>query len=325
MSPEGWIAVDGPVLCVGEALVVFRAERPGALRAGAAMTLEIGGAEANVAVFLSRLGIDASFAGRVGDDALGRAVLVFLRGEGVDVAGAVVDPDASTGAYERHEPMSHHVDVTYLRQGSAGSRLRPDDVSHDLVNDAGLVVLSGITLALSASAEQTVHAIMRRAHDAGRPVLFDLNLRRRLWSEEEAAPVLTQVASTAQVVVGADDELLLLADQLAVDRDVADVAEALLRQGVEEVVSRGGAGPMTARTRRDQVDYTPPEVAVVDAVGAGDCATAGYIAARRGGEGLFAALCHSAACGAMAVRSVGDASAALDRALRAGTDVTMGR
>lgn len=325
MSRGRWAAIDGPVICVGEALAVFRAERPGILRAGAPMTLDVGGAEANVAVSLVRLGTDASFVGRIGRDALGRAVLAFLRGEGVDVSGTTVDSEAPTGAYERHEPASQLVEVTYLRRGSAGSRLRPADLPTHLIEDAGLIVLSGITLALSHSAEQTVVTITDHAKRAGKPILFDLNMRRRLWSEEDAAAVLTQVARRAQIVIGANDELVLLADELGVEHDAAHVAKELLRQGVEEVVTRGGAGPMTALTASKQVNYLPPQVDAVDAVGAGDCATAGYIAARRAGKGLHAALAFSAACGAAAVGSVGDASADVGRGLITEADAQMKR
>lgn len=325
MSRGKWASIDGPVICVGEALAVFRAERPGILRAGAPMTLDVGGAEANVAVFLVRLGTDTSFVGRIGEDALGRAALAFLGGEGVDVSGITVDSEAPTGAYERHEPTSQLVEVTYLRRGSAGSRLRPADLPIHLIDDAGLVVLSGITPALSHSAEQTVMAITGHAQRAGKPILFDLNMRRRLWSEEDAAAVLTRVALRAQIVIGADDELVLLSDQLGVDHDAAHVAKELLRQGVEEVVTRRGAGPMTALTASEQADYSPPKVDAVDAVGAGDCATAGYIAARRAGKGLHAALVFSAACGAAAVGSVGDASADVGMGLNTEADAQMNR
>ncbi|MET9147175.1 PfkB family carbohydrate kinase [Streptomyces sp. NPDC004042] len=84
------------VLTPGETMGLVRAGETGPLRAGVSAHITIGGAETNVAIGLSRLGIGALWLGRVGDDAIGEAVLAALRAEGVELA-AEVDAERPTG------------------------------------------------------------------------------------------------------------------------------------------------------------------------------------------------------------------------------------
>ena len=70
---------------LGEALVVMDPVSRGPLRHVSGFEKNLGGAELNVAVGLSRLGHRAGWAGRLGDDEFGKEILAFARGEGVDV------------------------------------------------------------------------------------------------------------------------------------------------------------------------------------------------------------------------------------------------
>src|SRR5581483_11902799 len=88
----------------------------------------VGGAEANVAVGLCRLGHSAGWIGRAGDDGFGRVVLPRLRGEGVDLRHVSVDGDAPTGLMVREQREAGAIEVLYYRRGSAASRMGPEDV-----------------------------------------------------------------------------------------------------------------------------------------------------------------------------------------------------
>jgi 2-dehydro-3-deoxygluconokinase len=121
--------VAGELGAVGEGLFEIGLDQgsEGPLRRG------YGGDVANVCVMAARAGMRTRLASRVGDDALGRALLSFWRSEGVDVGHVRVDPDAPTGIYvnERRAGGSHRFD--YHRRGSAGSRLAPEDADSALV------------------------------------------------------------------------------------------------------------------------------------------------------------------------------------------------
>ena len=320
------------VVTLGECLIAFVAEEPGPLSEAATFRRFVAGAEANVAVGLARLGHEVAYIGRVGADGFGDTIARRLRGEGVDTTHLSADPDAPTALMFRERRILGPAQVVYARRGSAGSRVDRADVGR--AADAGIfdgirwLHVTGITPALSAEAREATEAAMRlaRAHEA--TVSLDLNLRRRLWSDDEAAPVLRGLAALADLVLGSPDELAVLeerrsevaggtGDAGAADR-AADLARAALALGPSIVVAKLGAGGSLAVARDDpERTVAAPAVplpVVVDPVGAGDAFCAGFIAARLEGEDLAAALKAGNACGAAAAATLGDQTGLPSRA-----------
>ena len=117
MAGEG----DPEVVTLGEGLIVLDPATAGPLRSVAGFVRHFGGAEVNVAVALARLGHRSAWAGGLGDDELGHAILAFLRGERVDVAGARLDPEAPTGLYlkERRASVKAFV-ITHAHEDHVG-------------------------------------------------------------------------------------------------------------------------------------------------------------------------------------------------------------
>src|ERR687889_1571681 len=91
------------VVTAGETMVLGVPARPGRLRHAASLELKIGGAESNVAIALSRLGVFAGWVGLLGDDEPGQLVLDRVRGEGVDASRVRRMPDHPTGLYLREQ------------------------------------------------------------------------------------------------------------------------------------------------------------------------------------------------------------------------------
>jgi 2-dehydro-3-deoxygluconokinase len=289
------------VLTLGEPLVAFVAVESGSLADAAAFRRHVAGAETNLAVGLARLGVRAGIVARVGDDGLGTAILRRLRAEGVDVEGVSVDAGAPTGVLIRERRAFGPSEVLYRRAGSAGSRLAPDDLgASGGLRGARWLHVTGITSALSPTARAAVDGAIAAARKAGATVSFDVNLRRRLWSEAEAAPVLTALARRADVVLGDPDELALASGG-------QDPVASLLEAGVSMVITKAGASGVRVRTREGE-DFALPALAVrvVDPVGAGDAFCAGFIAARLDGLDLATALRWGLACGAAVVSVDGD-------------------
>jgi 2-dehydro-3-deoxygluconokinase len=187
------------VVTLGECLIAFVATAPGPLSEAATFERFVAGAEANVAIGLARLGHTVTFIGRVGADGFGDAIRRRLLGEDVRSVDLTTDDDAVTALMFRERRVLGPAQVVYARRDSAGSRLSVADVDRAATGGAfegaRWLHLTGITPALSASARAATERAVELARAAGATVSLDLNLRRRLWSDEAAAPVLRALAA----------------------------------------------------------------------------------------------------------------------------------
>lgn len=280
------------VLTLGETMMALRGE--GLLRLGAPFRTSIAGAESTVAIGLSRLGHRVRWASRLGRDEAGQLLVRTLRAEAVDVS-TVEFGEEPTGLILFEQRLPGVTRVQYYRANSAASLLGPDTVRAAFSGEVSLLHLTGITPALGPAPRAAVETAFALAAERGADVSFDVNHRSRLWDEEQAAAVLAPLARRAQVVFGSAEELALVGG-----------AEALLASGVREVVTKQGAEGASASTV-DQTWQAPGHrVPVVDAIGAGDAFTAGYLSALLDGLTPPERLARGNACGAFAVASSGD-------------------
>jgi 2-dehydro-3-deoxygluconokinase len=314
-APDGAAAPPPEVITLGEVLAAFTAPGGSPLADATAFERHIAGAESNVAVGIVRLGHRAAFIGRVGADGLGTAAVRRLRGEGVDVSGVRVDDGAATGLLVRERRVLGPSEVVYHRAGSAGSRLAPEDVNaaRGTIEGARWLHVTGITLAISATAADAVRRAVALARAAGLTVSLDVNLRRKLWSDEDAAPILREVARDVDVLLASVDEAAVVAGTAGDDPE--RLADAILGLGPSIAVLKLGAGGALALERGGPFVRRPaiPVTAVVDPVGAGDAFSAGFIITRLEGGDLARALDVANACGAAAVSAVGDTTGLPDR------------
>jgi 2-dehydro-3-deoxygluconokinase len=292
----------GPLLAVGETMVLLTAAEVGRLRHAGSFTLGVAGAESNVAIGARRLGCPAAWVGRVGDDELGELVVSRIRAEDVDVGGVVRDPGAPTSLMLKERRTAAMVRVLYYRRHGPGSRLEPGDLDPAQVAAAGVLHVTGITPALSDTARATVEHAVELAREAGVPVSFDVNYRSALWPPERAAAVCRDLAARADLVFASDDE----AELLGLKGEPADLARGLADLGAgHAVVKLGERGAVAAVDGRvHAVDPVP--VQAVDPVGAGDAFVAGYLAETLAGRPVPERLATAATCGAFAVTVPGD-------------------
>lgn len=289
------------VLTLGESMGLVRQAGIGRLATQRAIELGFGGAESNVAIGVQRLGIDAVWCGRLGTDSLSDLIERELRAEGVR-AEVIRDPEAPTGLMLKEHPAAGATRVTYYRRASAGSRLAPDDLPDGLVEHAALLHVTGITPALSPSADATVEAVMRRARAAGVPVSIDLNYRSALWSPERAGARLRELVALADVVFAGDDEAALVVGA----GPAAELASRLRALGPNEAVIKLGAEGCSALIDGERFALPAVTVDAVDTVGAGDAFVAGYLAERVRGLSPEARLRTAVAAGASACLAPGD-------------------
>lgn len=298
------------VLTFGESMAALHGEGP--LRLAGGMQLSIAGTESNVAIGLARLGHQAEWIGRLGDDELGRLVLRTLRAENVDVSHVIVDGSAPTGLLLFEHRIADITNVSYYRAGSAGSGICADDVAHRLTDDVAALHVTGVTAALGNIAAEAIAGCMEIARRRGIPVSLDVNFRSRLWSAATARDTLRPLVSQVEILFGSEDEVMLVAADGSTDIDTA--AQQIIADGTGTVVvKRGGAGA-TAYTIDGKLNVPARRVPVVDVVGAGDAFVAGYLSGRLDGLDIAGCLERGAVLGAFAVSRIGDWEALPSRA-----------
>ncbi|TDD35295.1 sugar kinase [Actinomadura sp. KC06] len=297
----------------GPDLVTFgetmaRLENPvvGPMRHARTLDLGVGGAESNAAIGLCRLGGTAAWFGRVGDDEFGRLITTVLAGEGVRLGHTVVDRSAPTALLFKERRSGTLTRVQYYRTGSAGSRLRPSDVPHDLIRSARVLHVTGITAAISGTARQALDDAVETARDAGVPVSLDLNYRRALWTPAEAGECLRNLTKRADLVFATEEEARLVVPGDEAADELAGLAASLAALGPRDVlIKRGAAGVVALCEGRLHVQPAH-SVPVIDPVGAGDAFAAGYLAEFVRGRPVAERLDTATAAGAYAVTVRGD-------------------
>ncbi|RSM47187.1 sugar kinase [Actinoplanes sp. ATCC 53533] len=298
--------MSGDLVTLGETMGLVAADGIGSLEYARDFRFGIGGAESNVAVGVSRLGGSATWLGRVGPDAAGDLIERRLRAEGVHTVA--IRDRAFTGLMVKHRRTAGLVHIDYHRTGSAGSRLAPADVPADLLSAARILHVTGITPALSDTARATVFHAVETARAAGVTVSVDVNYRGKLWSRYDAAPVLRDLVSRADVVFAGPDEAALVLG--ATEAPAAGLAAL----GPTEVVIKDGPRGCTGLIAGERYAVQALAVTVVDPVGAGDAFVAGYLAERLAGLAPAQRLATAVAVGAFAVTVPGDCEGLPSRA-----------
>jgi 2-dehydro-3-deoxygluconokinase len=280
------------ITCIGEGLAVLTAS-PGSLESAETFSRSAGGAEANVAVGLSQLGIAAFWSSRVGNDGFGRFITTQLAGRGVDVAAVVIDQERPTGMYVKevgsvtgapNDLGAGRSGMHYYRSGSSASAFSPDFLTEAAVataiENSTIVHTSGITAALSAGAYDMLLALatqlrtIRSTTGGGATLSFDLNWRPRLWAgrtDVAADRLATLVRLADTVLMGADE-----ADAVFGSSDPTEL-RAMFPEP-RRLVIKDDSNLVTAFDGSHAVVVAATTVDVVEPVGAGDAFAAGYLA-----------------------------------------------
>ncbi len=293
------------IVSIGEPLVEFNQARS----ADAHAYLQgFGGDTSNMGIAAARLGAAVAYVTRLGADRFGRMFVELWAGEGVDTTGVTIDPEAPTGIYfVTHGARGH--EFSYLRAGSAASRMRPDMLPTGLLRSARLLHASGISQAISSGACDAVFAAFDMARAAGALVTYDPNIRLALWPLVRArAIVLASMARCTWCLPSQDDANLLF--EGAPPDAVVDAIHAAGAPGV--VLKLGAEGCLVSDgVRRERVPAL--KVVSVDATGAGDCFDGAFAARLLAGDDPFGAARYANAAAALATTGYG-AVAPLPRA-----------
>lgn len=274
------------VVTFGETMVRLSPPDHRRLEQTNSLDVNIGGAEWNVAVDLSRLGISTAWVSRLTDNALGWMIRNKAREQGVDISHIAWTKDDRIGVYfvefgATPRPSS----VLYDRAHSAISQVKPGEINwEEVLRGARWFHTSGITPALSPGTAQVTTEALQTAKKAGCKVSYDLNYRARLWTEEEARKCQEPLMEHIDILFSTEEDTRKVLG--ITGKDYREVAQKLaenfnfevvcitLREDISVLRNRWTAIAYSAGKIYDDRTY---DVEIVDRIGAGDSYTAGFI------------------------------------------------
>jgi len=256
------------IIAIGEAL--FELNQPSD---GAPFIPGFGGDTSNAVIAAARSGASTGYFTAVGADRFGQSLVELWRAVGVDASRVIVNGAAHTGLYfVTHGPDGH--EFSYLRAGSAASRLTEADIPADYVGAARLLHVSGISQAISSSAADAVFAAIDIARRRKVLISYDTNLRLKLWPLKRAAAIIHEAMKSVDIALPGLDDARQLTGLQAPDA----IADFYLRLGAAIVaLTLGREGALVATPqRRERIASIPVEA--VDATGAGDAFDGAFLA-----------------------------------------------
>ncbi|WP_129544527.1 aminoimidazole riboside kinase [Serratia sp. 1D1416] len=296
------------VWVLGDAVVDLISDEPGKLRQCP------GGAPANVAVGIARLGGNSAFIGRVGDDPFGQLMRVTLQQEKVDTEFMVLDPTQRTSTVIVALDSQGERNFTFMVRPSADLFLEPSDLPTFQPGDW----LHVCSIALSAEpCRSAAYSAMTEVKQVGGWVSFDPNIRMDFWPDPaELHCCVERALQFADVVKFSEEEMLFFSGesgltQQNLQRLSRDYQLKLL------IVTLGKAGVLVCY--QGQVQHYPSQIMKsVDTTGAGDAFVAGLLwgMAERGlplnEPQLAQCLAEAQICGALATTALGAMTALPD-------------
>jgi len=273
---QGMNSPSRPVLSIGETLIdMIATDGAPSLEVAHDFVARAGGAPANVAVALARLGVASAFCGVVGADPFGERLITELRSEGVDVTRLrQTDAAPTTIAFAWKDDRG---DGRFWIMRGADLELSPEDADRAGVCSLMALVLGSVSLAAPSSRAAVLRAVTL-ANQAEVPVVFDVNLRPTVWREpQEALGLCESVASRSTIVkLSLDDAAGLFGAEVT----PADACTRMLALGAPSVVLTDGArGCWFANAADKEVQFVPAfSVEAIEPTGAGDAFAAAIIA-----------------------------------------------
>lgn len=226
-----------------------------------------GGAVANVACAVAKLGLRSAFIGKVGKDMHGAFLTATLQKAGVDVRGLVAADDVFTTLAFVSLSDSGEREFSFARKPGADTCLRPEELSREVLESCRIFHVGSLSMTDEPARSATLEAVAL-AKKAGAKISYDPNYRAPLWkSREDAQENMRRLLPFADLVKISDEETELLTGCSAPE----EALRAILAGGAAAaVVTLGKRGALVGAQGCAEVVPTFDSVKTVDTTGAGD-------------------------------------------------------
>ena len=302
-------------ITIGESLIDFLSiEKDVLIEDAIGFTIAPGGAPANVAAAIAKLGGSSGFMGKVGKDSFGIMIRKTLQDSGVNVDHLLMDETVNTTLAFISVKQDGEPDFLFYRNHcGADLALRSDEIRHDYIDGASILHFGSINFTREPLRSATIEAV-ERAKTKDKLISFDPNLRPTLWDSMSAAKSEIQRGLTyADIVKLTDVELEFITGESSPERGT----EAVMKYGPSLVLVTRGKESCYFKSEDIFLEYPTFKVELVDSTGAGDSFMGGTLLRlfKRKGENkpLFSLsreeieeiLRFATACGALTVTRKG--------------------
>ncbi|GKC21163.1 probable fructokinase-5 [Tanacetum coccineum] len=291
------MAASSSIVCFGEMLIDFVPNESGVSLAEAQGFIKApGGAPANVACAVSKLGGSAAFVGKVGKDEFGYMLADILKQNGVNADGLLFDEHARTALAFVTLKNDGEREFMFYRNPSADMLLKESELKMELITKAKIFHYGSISLITEPCRSAHMEA-MKAAKQAGVLLSYDPNVRLPLWPSAEAAREgINSIWKEADFIKVSDDEVEFLTQKKSDDEEAV---MSLWHDGLKLLVNFKGKVP----------GYS---VKAIDTTGAGDSFVGSLLVSMAKDSSIFTdetklkqALSFSNACGAICTTKKG--------------------
>lgn len=262
------------IITIGDGMITFEPTVNGPLRFVSEFKRKIGGAELNVMIGCSRLGLKVGWISRLGKDEFGRHIMNTVRGEGIDVSEVKLVENYPTSLNFKEVHASGDCKTFYYRHKSPTETVNVNELSNDAIKKAGILHVTGVFPAIHEQNRHVILAAIKIAKQHGVKVSLDPNIRLKLWSKEQARETLLTYLPYVDFLLTGREELEILFDTA----DEEEIIRALEKYKMVHVIVKNGAEG-AAYLESNRFIHVPgfKVKKVVDTVGAGDGFDAAFL------------------------------------------------
>ncbi|XP_024964085.1 fructokinase-2 [Cynara cardunculus var. scolymus] len=304
------MAASSMVVCFGEMLIDFVPDTAGVSLAESQGFIKApGGAPANVACAIAKLGGSAAFVGKVGKDEFGYMLTDILKKNGVNTDGVLFDEHARTALAFVTLKKDGEREFMFYRNPSADMLLKESELKMDMIKKANIFHYGSISL-ITEPCRSAHMAAMKAAKQAGVLLSYDPNVRLPLWPSADAARTgIKSIWKEADFIKVSDDEVEFLTQKSA---DNEDAVKSLWHDGLKLMVVTDGEKGCRYYTKSFKGKVPGCKVKAIDTTGAGDAFVGSLLVSMAKDTSIFTdeaklkqALAFSNACGAICTTKKG--------------------
>lgn len=238
-------------------------------------------------------GAEAYFVSQIANDEVGNSLAAFLKKNSIDIQYCPRKA-GKTGSYKIKLNKDGEREFTYDRKASLAALIQPDQLAKDIMSNKQLLYLSGISLAISKTAEATARELIRQALDNQLPIAYDINFRDKLTSISEASDLILQMINRLKFCFLSEDDIAVVNSAFKLDHNLSTeflllklkalvpTCEWVLKLGAKGAYSTKAMNEGSHKVIRSQV----PSVKATDTSGAGDVFNGVYLFHRMNSESV---------------------------------------